>query len=196
MPLDDAGTRRDAELLAAYAAGDGAAARALIEAHAPRLLALARRMLGSEAEAEEVVQEAMLRLWRNAGNWRQGEARVSTWLYTVTRNIGTDRLRRARTTPLPAGFEPADPAPGAAAGIQDRARAEALRAALAELPERQRSAVEMRHLDELTNPEIAEIMGLTVEAVESLQARGRRRLKELLSGARAALSYKDEDHER
>ena len=80
--------------------------------------------------------------------------------------------------------------------MQDRARADALQAALADLPERQRAAVEMRHLDELSNPEIAEIMGLTVEAVESLQARGRRRLKELLSGARAALSYEDDDHER
>ncbi len=196
MPLDDAQARRDAELLAAYAAGDGTAARALIEAHTPRLLALARRMLGNEAEAEEVVQEAMLRLWRNAGKWRAGEARVSTWLYTVTRNLGTDRLRRARSTPLPEGYEPRDPTPGVAAGMQDRARADALQAALADLPERQRAAVEMRHLDELSNPEIAEIMGLTVEAVESLQARGRRRLKEILSGARAALSYEDDDHER
>jgi len=195
MPLDDVQARRDAELLAAYAAGDTAAARTLIEAQTPRLLALARRMLGSEAEAEEVVQEAMLRLWRNAGNWRAGEARVSTWLYTVTRNLATDRLRRARTAPLPEGYEPPDPTPGVAAGMQHRARTDALQAALAALPERQRAAVEMRHLDELPNPEIARVMGLSVEAVESLQARGRRRLKELLSGAHAALSYEDDDNE-
>ncbi|MSU88298.1 RNA polymerase sigma factor [Rhodobacteraceae bacterium 2CG4] len=173
---------RDAALLAAYAAGDARAARSLVETHAPRALAVARRMLGSAAEAEEVAQEAMLRLWRIAPEWRAGEARISTWLYRVVANLCTDRLRRARTVPLPEGHDPPDERPGAVAGLIEGQRAAALARALADLPERQRLAVTLRHLEERPNPEIAAIMGLSVDAVESLQARGRKRLRALLAG--------------
>lgn len=177
---EDARTR-DAALMAAYAAGDAGAARALIEAYGPGALALARRMLGDAAQAEEVVQEAMLRLWRVAPEWRAGEARVSTWLYRVVANLCTDRLRRARTVPLPEGWDPPDDgATPPDARLIAAARAEALEAALARLPERQRLAVVLRHLEDRANPEIAAIMGLSVDAVESLQARGRRRLKAIL----------------
>ncbi|MHA3977627.1 RNA polymerase sigma factor [Halovulum sp. GXIMD14794] len=188
MTADQTSERdRDAALLAAYAAGDARAARTLIEDHAPRALALARRMLGNVAEAEEVAQEAMLRLWKIAPEWRAGEARISTWLYRVVANLCTDRLRRSRTVPLPEGHDPPDERPSALAGMMQGQRVSALEQALADLPERQRLAVVLRHLEERPNPEIAEIMGLTVDAVESLQARGRRRLRELL--ARAELSY-------
>ncbi|MEM9229460.1 MAG: sigma-70 family RNA polymerase sigma factor [Pseudomonadota bacterium] len=183
---------RDAELLAAYAAGDAGAARTLVEVQAPRALALARRMLGSEPEAEEVAQEAMLRLWRIAPKWRAGEAQISTWLYRVTANLCTDRLRRTRTQTLPEGHDPADESPDAAARLMQSDRADALSAALQKLPERQRLAVVLRHLEERSNPEIAGIMDLTVDAVESLQARGRRRLSDLLAARRRALSYKDD----
>lgn len=90
-PLDLEGA-----LLLAYANGDRDAARELAGALVPRVLAQAARMLGSRAEAEEVTQEAMLRLWRMAPRWRQGEARVSTWMHRVTANLCTDRLRRRR----------------------------------------------------------------------------------------------------
>lgn len=171
---------RDAALLAAYAAGDAAAARTLVEAHAPRALALATRMLGRRAEAEEVAQEAMLRLWRAAPDWRAGEARISTWLYRVVSNLCTDRLRKARTVALPEDYDAPDDAPGAQAQMETDERADALQKALAELPERQRLAIVLRHLEERSNGEIAEVMELSVDAVESLQARGRRKLRELL----------------
>ena len=74
---EDPARARDAALLAAYAAGDHSAARTLVSEHAPRVLALARRMLTDEAEAEDVAQEAMMRLWKIAPSWRAGEARES-----------------------------------------------------------------------------------------------------------------------
>ena len=77
MALDGETETTDAELLARYAAGEQAAARALTFRHAPRLLALARRMLGDAAEAEDVAQETLLRLWKIAPDWRD-EARLST----------------------------------------------------------------------------------------------------------------------
>ncbi|NNU81416.1 RNA polymerase sigma factor [Halovulum dunhuangense] len=183
--------QRDAALLAAWAAGEPDAARRLVDLHAPRAYRLALRMLRDTAEAEEITQEAMLRLWRIAPQWRAGEARIDTWLYRVTANLCTDRLRRPRPEKMPEGFEAADGSPGAEARLQQDARAQALDAALAALPERQRLAIVLRHLEERSNPEIAAVMELSVEAVESLLSRGRRALRARLEGARSALGYEE-----
>ena len=103
MPLDAMNAHEDEELLAAYAAGDAGAARALTGRLGPRVFAHAYRMLhGDRAEAEDVAQEALLRLWRAAPSWKHGEAKVTTWLYRVTANLCIDRLRRKRGTDLDA----------------------------------------------------------------------------------------------
>lgn len=88
--------------------------------------------------------------------------------------------------------EPADPAPGAARRMLDAQRHDALQAALMQLPERQREAVVLRHIEELANPEIAGIMEISTEAVESLTARGKRALAAILAGQRAELGYDDD----
>ena len=185
---------QDAELLAGYASGDMAAARALTARLSPMVYRLAFRLLQDGSLAEDVTQDAMLRLWRIAPDWRSGEAKVSTWLYSVAFNLSRDRMRQARRRAAQAlddVAEPADPTPGAAASLQARQQVDALQEALAELPERQRQAVVLRHIEELSNPEIAEIMGITVEAVESLTARGKRGLAKALKGRREELGYED-----
>lgn len=180
-------------LLLAYANGDGTAARELTRLLLPRVLAQATRMLGSRAEAEDVAQEAMLRLWRAAPEWRQGEALVSTWLYRVVANLCTDRLRRRRAlVGIDEVAEPPDPAPSVAERMQGEARLRALSDALATLPARQAQAVALRHLEGLSNPEIAAIMETGVEAVESLTARGKRALVAMLGDKKAELGYGDD----
>ena len=193
MPRDFmADDATDEALLARYGAGDPVAARALAARLLPRVLAGATRMLGGDrAEAEDVAQEAMLRLWRAAPGWQAGGARVSTWLWTVTTNLCIDRLRRRRGQALDSIPEPPDDAPGAQAGLEQADRLSALDAALAQLPERQRIAVVLRHIEGLANPEIAEVLGVGVEAVESLTARGKRALAAILSGRREELGYGD-----
>lgn len=191
-PARQSAAAEDAALLASYGAGDLAAARVLADRHLGRVLHFARRLLGDAAEAEDVAQEAMLRLWQQAPRWRDGEARVSTWLYRVTANLCTDRLRRRRMVALDAAAEPADPAPGALAALMAADRAAALEAALAHLPPRQRQAVVLRHLEGLGNPEIAQVMDIGVEAVESLIARGRRALTARLTPRRDALGLDDD----
>ena len=174
------GEREDeAALLAAAGRGDARAAAELVDRLGPRLLAFATRMTGGDrAAAEDVVQEAFLRLWRRAGTWdAHGAAALSTWLGRVAANLAIDRARRAcRDAPLEAAGEPADPAPGAEARLAAADRRAALRDALDALPARQRQAVVLRHLEGYANPDIGAAMGIGVEAVESLVARGKRAL--------------------
>ena len=193
MPFDAMDGVPDEALLVAYGNGDLAAASALNRRLAPRAMSHAARMLGDVAEAEDVVQEAMVRLWKVAGDWRQGEAKVTTWLYRVVSNLCTDRLRkRRRSVALDAVAEPPSSDLPPEAAMTEVERAKALDAALGALPDRQREAVVLRHLEGLGNPEIAEVMDISVEAVESLTARGKRALKVILEGRKQELGYEDE----
>ncbi|MDE3079766.1 MAG: RNA polymerase sigma factor [Paracoccaceae bacterium] len=191
MPYDALSEVSDDALLVLFANGDGDAARMLTLRHAPRLMRVAGRMLGDLAEAEDVTQETMLRLWRIAPEWRAGEAKVTTWLQRVAMNLCTDRLRRRRTVHIDAIPEPEDGQASAMDGMIEADRSRALQMALDQLPERQRQAVVLRHLEGLSNPEIAEVMDIGVEAVESLTARGKRALAAALAGRRKELGYGD-----
>ncbi len=180
----------DAALLVLYGRGDSDAALVLTGRHLGRVYRFAARVLGDRAEAEDVAQDAMLRLWRVARDWRPGEAQVSSWLYRVTANLCTDRQRaraRRRTEALDDVAEPADDRADSEGALMARQRVNALQAALASLPDRQRQAVVLRHIEGLTNPEIATILDIGVEAVESLTARGKRALTAALAGQKSAL---------
>lgn len=194
MPVDTDPRVADEALLTLFANGDARAARTLTTRLAPMVLRVAQRMLGDAAEAEDVTQEAMLRLWRQAVDWRHGEAKVSTWLYRVTANLCTDRLRKRHGQALNDDVQPASEAtaPTALADLQQKERLFALDAALQDLPDRQRCAVVLRHIEGLDNAEISKVLGVGVRAVESLIARGKRALKAALDGRRDELGYQDD----
>jgi len=160
--------------------GDPAAVRALVGRKLGRVLSLAQRMLGDLAEAEDVAQDAMLRVWKQAPNWRPGAARFDTWLHRVTLNLCYDRLRKRRERPMAEPPELADPAPGADRGLIARDLGRRVDGALQALPERQREAIVLCHYQELGNIEAAALMNVSVEALESLLARGRRALRAAL----------------
>lgn len=184
----------DEALLLLYANGDPDAARLLAQRLVPRVLGYATRLLGDRAEAEDIAQEVMLRLWRAAPDWRSGEALVSTWVYRVAANLCTDRLRavkRKGAQPLDLVAEPEDGAPTVVATLIAADRHAALQAALAHLPDRQREAVVLRHIEGLANPQIADVMQIGVEAVESLISRGKRALTAALAGRRHELGYEE-----
>ncbi|MHA6288291.1 RNA polymerase sigma factor [Maricaulis sp. CAU 1757] len=177
----------DQALMQRIGAGDAEAARQLMQSHLPRLLGLGRRMLGDADAAEDMAQDTFLRVWKAAGRWRAGEARVSTWMTRIAMNICIDRLRRRRELTGVEMAEPADRSAGPELHLV-RSQGEArLLAALAELPERQRQAIELVHYQETGNIAAAEVMQVSVEALESLLSRGRRRLRERLVTDKADL---------
>lgn len=191
MSRDSFQEASDETLLVLYANGDPNAARVLTLRLTPKVMGHAYRMLGDRAEAEDVAQDALIRLWKQAPDWRQGEAKVTTWLYRVVANLCTDRLRKQKPVDIEAITEPEDDAASAAEQIQQKSRLDALQAGLNKLPERQKQAVILRHIEGLPNPEIAEIMQIGVEAVESLTARGKRALAAALAGRKEELGYSD-----
>ncbi len=182
-PGDRDGIVRDQARLARVAAGDEAAFAAIVADETPRLLRFVASILGSgQAEAEEIAQEALIRLWQQAEVW-QPDGRISTWLHRVTYRLAIDVLRRRRPTvgieTVEDSLEDADAQPVARIiRFEDVA---ALRAAIETLPERQRTAIALCHFQELAQAEAAAVMEISEEAYESLLARARRRLRSLLA---------------
>ncbi len=172
----------DAELVRRAGAGDARAAEQLVRRHLPRMVGLARRMLNDAAEAEDVAQEVFLRVWREAPRWKPGAAKFETWMHRVALNLCYDRLRRRREKPDPdAGLAVADATPLPSEVWLARQRAARVQAALADQPERQRAAIALVHFQELSNIAAAEMLEISVEALESLLARGRRAMKAALA---------------
>jgi RNA polymerase sigma-70 factor (ECF subfamily) len=171
----------DEALLARVAEGDPAAARALVARKLPRLMSLGVRMLGEASEAEDMAQEAFLRVWKQAPRWRPGAAKFDTWLHRVALNLCYDRLRRRREVTTDEPPEQVDPAPSAEQGLAAQETSRRVAEALQRLPDRQREAIVLCHYQELGNIEAAAVMGVSVEALESLLGRGRRTLRAALA---------------
>src|SRR5471032_2867100 len=153
----------------------------------PRLLALAGRLLGDADEARDVAQDTFLRIWKQAGQWRSGQARFDTWLHRVALNLCYDRLRRRKEQPLADSDElpeAVDPAPLPDELLQASAQSDLMAAALAALPERQREAIVLQYYQDLSNIEAAQLMNISVDALESLLSRARRNLRNHLAESR------------
>lgn len=176
--------------LAQVGAGDARAYRALSDRYLAGILNYATRILSDRSEAEDVAQETFLRLWTHAERW-EPRARPSTWLYRVAHNLCIDRLRKHRPTSSDdldrrsTGDRPS--------GLLERKELAAeVQGALDALPERQRAAIVLSHYQGLSNPEIAAVLEVGVEAVESLLSRGRRTLRQRLSPLRQGRDRREE----
>jgi RNA polymerase sigma-70 factor (ECF subfamily) len=167
----------DEDLVRRVGQGDPAAIQAMVARKLPRVLALAQRMLGDAAEAEDVAQDAMLRAWKQAPRWTPGQAKFDTWLHRVALNLCYDRLRRRREVTTATPPDQADTGPAPDRGLLAADVGARVDTALTRLPDRQREAIVLCHYQELTNIEAAALMAVSVEALESLLSRGRRALR-------------------
>ena len=170
----------DEALMARIARGDQQAFRTLAGRHLPAMLGLARRILGNASDAEDVAQEAMLRVWTHAPRW-QPLAAFRTWLTRVVVNLCLDRKRRAPWVALEAAGEIVDPAPGASEQAERDERERMVAAAIAGLPARQRAAIVLTYGDGMSNAQVAEILDTSVSAVETLLVRGKQNLRRVLN---------------
>jgi RNA polymerase sigma-70 factor (ECF subfamily) len=169
----------DEDLMARIAAGDEAAFRRLANRYLPRALGFARRITGNSADAEEIAQEALLRVWIHAPRWRPIAA-FRTWFYRVVLNLSLNRQRREPFLPLEQAGEVADPALDAGAALERGETDRELAAAIACLPARQRAAILLTYREGFSNAETAAVLGTSVSGVETLLVRAKRSLRATL----------------
>jgi len=169
----------DHELMEAAAEGDSRAFAFLVARYLGGMVALALRITGNVSNAEEIAQEGFLRLWKQAPRWDPlGAGSVRTWLSRVIVNLCLDRRRRRPFVALEEAGDLVDSSKGAFETARDNDRQKIIREMLQEIPARQRTAVVLSYYEQLSGEEMAEVMGLSVGAVESLLVRARRALRQ------------------
>jgi RNA polymerase sigma-70 factor (ECF subfamily) len=169
----------DEHLMARIARGDRAAFDALARRHAGPIVALAAHILGNRAEADDVAQDALLRVWTHAPRWKP-VATFRTWLTRIVINLCLDRKRRTSWLPLESAGDVADPKPDAAAQHEAGDMERRIAAAIAGLPPRQRAAIALSYSEGLSNAETADILDTSVSAVETLLVRAKTSLRNTL----------------
>lgn len=179
--------RVDRQIIQDVASGSADALGRLYDRHASMIFGLALRIVGTTADAEEVVQDVFAQVWREAPRYDAPRASVAGWLVMLTRTRAIDRLRARRARPdLGAGDTPVAPAlvsrePDPEAQVVSAADARAVRAALQALPDPQRELVELAYFEGLTHSELAVRTGTPLGTVKT-------RLRTALFALRGALT--------
>jgi RNA polymerase sigma-70 factor (ECF subfamily) len=165
-------------LIRHVAARDEQSFRVLMQRHMPRAIRLAQRIVNNAAEADDIGQEAFMRVWNHAADFDPERARFTTWLYRIVVNLSVDRARQPRLRPIEeaASVAAASSAPVDAMIVREQEML--LKDAVAALPERQRAAIALFHAEGLSGREAANAMGLSEKAFESLLTRARQSLRQ------------------
>ena len=170
----------DETLVRLAAAHDQRSFRVLMHRHMPRAIRLAQRILNDPADADDVGQEAFVRVWNHAPAFDPGKARFTTWLYRIVVNLALDRSRDPRHRPIDDAANVAIPSPAPVDAMIAREQEALLSAAINHLSERQRAAIALFHMEGLSGREAANAMGMSEKAFESLLSRARHSLKQQL----------------
>ncbi len=160
-------------LLAAIKRADHGAFTCFVRRHLNAVHAYAYRLSGSRADADDIAQDTFLKIWQKAQTYKQGQVKPTTWLHRVAHNTFIDLLRKRKPTESIEDWSPKAPDIDPDAGLLERA--------MTQLPLNQRTAVALCLIGNHTTRDAAHIMGLNARAVESLIARARRSLKEVIS---------------
>lgn len=173
----------DEELMGRIGSGDRNAFSELVMRHTKRYYSLAYRMLSSREEAEDIVQESFLTVWTNPRSWDgDRQAKFTTWFYRVVTNACIDRKRKNTPLQMEDGFDPLDESRGTEEMIELKRKKENIDAHIGELPESQQTALTLCFYEGVSNREAADIMGVSVKALESLLMRAKASLRIKLTG--------------
>ena len=179
----------DSELLRAISRGDEQALAAIYDRYRLILFGLILRIVHDRQEAEDVLQEAFLQVWRRAADFDESRGRVFTWLVTIARSRALDRLRtigsRAKLFDEVLAHSPIDEAGDAAKDAVKSEQGATVRRALAELPEEQRQTLLLAYFEGLTQTEIADRLGDPLGTVKTRMRSGLRKLRDVLQKSRA-----------
>ena len=167
----------DTQLMERIAHGDKAAYSILLERNLSASLGFASQVLGRRIDAEDAVQEAFVKIWVKAQSFDANKARFKTWAYRILLNQCLDIKRKRRFDQHLDDFEIEDHGINPEAAAQQMSFQATIQKGLALLPERQRTAVALCYFDELSNKEAAQVMDISVKALESLLSRARAQLK-------------------
>jgi RNA polymerase sigma-70 factor, ECF subfamily len=171
--------KEDHELLALIQEGSHQAFAELVERHAERFYRLAYRYVQNRENAEDLVQDAFLRLWENPASWQPDRrSKFTTWFYRIVVNLCLDWQKKKRPVPLNEDMPLADERESADEAMIRRQEQELLEKEISALPERQRTALNLCFDEGLTNQEAAEAMGVNLKALQSLIMRAKTTLKE------------------
>lgn len=180
IPADRSMSEIDTALMHRVARGDHAAYRLLVDKYLRHAVTVAYRVLYNRGDAEEVAQEAFLRVWQHAARWRaDGGASFKTWLNRVVVNLCIDRKRKPATAALDDQIEIADEEHGTP--YDERLAAETsdhVALALQKLPERQRAAILLCFWEGESNIDAAKALDISIGALESLLIRAKRALRD------------------
>ena len=155
------------------ASGDQSVYATLVADHLGPISAYAQRMTGNVSNAEDITQEVFLRLWLKASEFDATRARLTTWLHQMAHNLAIDQHRKRHREVSLEVIDVPDPAVTSGSSEEPYPVAQAL----LQLPERQRSALALTYYQDLSNREVADILGLSTRAVESLLVRARSAMK-------------------
>ncbi|MDE0008103.1 MAG: sigma-70 family RNA polymerase sigma factor [Gammaproteobacteria bacterium] len=175
----------DEELMIRVQRKDTSAFSVLLGRHSAAIHAFVFRLTGNAADAEDFTQETFLRVWSRADTWRPGRVKFTTWAYRIARNLCIDAWRSRRGSAADPETDVEELAADAPSDDAGRTR-RALEAALAALPERQRTALVLCHHQGWSNREAAQMLDVSVDALESLLSRARRSLRKTLAPYREA----------
>ncbi len=187
----------DDVLMERIADGDEEAARLLVQRWEGPVYAFLERMLGSREDAQDLGQETFFRVWSEARGYRPA-GKFKSWLFRIAGNLARSKLRRRRIiswVPFAPGLHERSSAEGGPDSDLERDETgREVRRMLAKLPERQRRAVVLRNYHGLTYSEIADVMGVTLPAVESLIQRGMAALRQDIRRLKALEKLQERDH--
>ena len=168
----------DQSLICQIQEGSHEAFAALVDRHSNRFYNIAYRLVSSKDDAEDIVQEAFLKLWDRPHLWDPGKrAKFTTWFYRVVVNLCLDHRKKKKLIKLPEDIELADEHPGPDVLFGVHQKQAALERFIHELPERQQLAINLCFYEGLSNNEAAQIIGVKVKALQSLIMRAKTTLK-------------------
>ncbi|MCH8257402.1 MAG: sigma-70 family RNA polymerase sigma factor [Proteobacteria bacterium] len=170
----------EADLIRESVNGDESAYELLLEQHLPSLTNYVMRMMANTAEADDIIQETFIRLWTHGQTFNPRYAKLTTWLHNIAHNLCIDHFRKHNRMIGEPTEQPDVEARGPEQGYIQQRQVRSIQEAMMALPEKQRSAIIMCHYQGLSNKDAAAVIEISIEALESLMARGRKKLKDIL----------------